>query len=118
MNPGQVGGKVLLLLGRIIVILRLRLMMGRQVGRRAGSRARVLLVTITGARLELSTGSAVEAAAGAAQAQVLPLPGPSLAPQPSLRVHWEESFVSLGETGVQAHFAGNFYLMRDTQILA
>ena len=49
MNPGQVGGKVLLLLGRIIVILRLRMRerVRRQVGWRSGlrSRSRILLVT-------------------------------------------------------------------------
>ena len=51
MNPREVRGEGLVLLGRrrIIVILRLRLKlgMGRQVGRRAGSRTRVLVMVVT-----------------------------------------------------------------------
>jgi len=52
-NPCEVRGEGLVLLGRmrIIVILRLRLRlklrMGRQVGRRAGSRTWVLVMVVT-----------------------------------------------------------------------
>ena len=51
MNPREVRGEGLVVLGRmrIIVILRLRLKlrMGRQVGRRAWSRNRVLVLVVT-----------------------------------------------------------------------
>ena len=55
----------------------------------------------------MKTGDTVEAAAATAQTQLLSLSGPSLAPH--LGVQREETFVSLGETGIQAHFPANFY---------
>ena len=57
----------------------------------------------------MKTGDTVEAAAATAQTQVLSVSGPSLAPSPHLGVEREETFVSLGETGIQAHFPANFY---------
>ena len=59
----------------------------------------------------MKTGDTVEAAAptGTAQTQVLSLSGPSLAPRPNLGVQREETVVSLGETGIQAHFPANLY---------
>ena len=103
---------------RVIVILRLRL--GRKEGRRAGPRPRVVLVAPIGGRLlagpelrpqlvlaevvleVVDTGDAGQAAAGAAQAELCSLSGPSLAL--SLGVQRQQRVVSLGETGIQAHF--------------
>ena len=57
---------------------------------------------------EVDTGDAGQTAAGAAQAQLCPLSRPSLAL--SLRVQRQQGVVSLGETGIQAHF--------DSQVLS
>ena len=87
-------------------------------GRRARAWTRVLLVTPIGRRLSLTdaslvmeTGDTGEAAAGAAQTQLLPGSGPSLASLTRLHlgVQREETVVSLRETGIQTHFPANCY---------
>ena len=118
MNSGEVGGEGLLrrrrMKMRVIVVLRLR----RKVGRRAGPGSRVLLVTpidstlLAGAQLGpvmlldlldlLDTGDAGQTTAGTAQTKLGSRSGPALSINPG--VHRQHRVVSLGETGVQAHF--------------
>ena len=99
---------------RVVVVLRLR----RKVGRRAGPGSRVLLVTpidstlLAGAQLGpvmlldlldlLDTGDAGQTTAGTAQTKLGSRSGPALSI--NLGVHRQHRVVSLGETGVQAHF--------------
>ena len=52
----------------------------------------------------MNTGDAVQTAAPTAQAQILPLSGSGLTTSLHLGVQGQERFVSLGETGIQAHF--------------
>ena len=122
MDPGEVGGEGLLrrrrrMKMRVVVVLRLR----RKVGRRAGPGSRVLLVTpidstlLAGAQLGpvmlldllellelLDTGDAGQTTAGTAQTKLGSRSGPALSINPG--VHRQHRVVSLGETGVQAHF--------------
>ena len=119
MNSGEVGGEGLLrrrrrMKMRVVVVLRLR----RKVGRRAGPGSRVLLVTpidstlLAGAQLGpvmlldlldlLDTGDAGQTTAGTAQTKLGSRSGPALSINPG--VHRQHRVVSLGETGVQAHF--------------